>query len=67
MANFQHDMSADRWSHDELIDNLRLAGEACDKRRADFHNKTPDGAAFTAWTRHTLAVAAAVRLLEIED
>lgn len=67
MANFEHSMTADNWTKDELIDNLRLAGEACDERRKHFISNAPSGTSHAAWKRHALAVAAAVRLLEFPD
>ena len=64
MANFERDMTADRWTRDEVIANLKTAVEACEARQDHFHSNQPNAQAFTAWQRHGLAVAAAVKLLE---
>ena len=63
MGNFQHDMSADQWTHDELIANLERAVVGCDERRDFFYSVKPDGSKHAMWKRHTLAVGEALKLL----
>ena len=63
MANFQHDMTVAGWTRDQLLANLREAGEDCETRREHFLSNSPNGHDYTTWKRHALAVAEAIRLL----